>query len=143
MAYSQQRIDEYIKGELMTALQHTIISLRQWFDDIMHDEQTGIELTPDDEVCMDQALDPLADELKRLQKIEQQLKDHQFICDSLDILRDQLKSLKDRAKIKNKEIGRVLDDWESLPNDIKTDPGFKDLHESLVTLREIHDNHPW
>ena len=35
-----------------------------------------------------------------------------------------------------KAIGNVLDRWEGLPNDIRTDPGFHELDNALKQLWE-------
>lgn len=41
----------------------------------------------------------------------------------------------DKKEAMNREIGNVLDHWEQLPNDIRTDVGFESLESALVKLR--------
>jgi len=37
----------------------------------------------------------------------------------------------------NRAIGNVLDRWEQLPNDLRSDPGFEALDNALIDLYNV------
>jgi hypothetical protein len=42
----------------------------------------------------------------------------------------------------NKAIGNVIDRWEQLPNDIRSDVGFENLDEAIRILYEVQVTRP-
>lgn len=51
--------------------------------------------------------------------------------------RHECHEMQEHRKRVDTAIGNVLDFWEQIPNDIRTDPGFDGMERSLLELRSV------